>query len=75
MLVYFCCCPDKSGRYLYFGRGRFGDKIIYYVTAKWISFKFNIPLLFKPFRYSSMLRLGREEKKYSKEIVKTILNG
>jgi len=52
------------------GGGRFGDKIIYYVTAKWISFKFNIPLLLKPFRYSSMLRLGREEKKYSKKIVK-----
>jgi len=49
--------------------GRFGDKIVSYTTAKWISFKFNIPLLLKPFRYSSMLQLGRE-KKYSKEIVK-----
>jgi len=48
--------------------GRFGDKIISYTTAKWISFKFNIPLFIKSFRYSSMLRLGRE-KKYSKEIV------
>ena len=47
--------------------GRFGDKIIYYTFAKWISYKFNIPLLFKPFQYSSMLRLGREEKKFSEE--------
>jgi len=50
------------------GNGRFGDKIIAYATAKWISFKFNILLLLKPFQYSSMLRLGRE-KKYSKEMV------
>ena len=49
--------------------GRFGDQIVSYTTAKWIAFKFNIPLLLKPFKYSSMLRLGREEKKYSKEIV------
>ncbi len=52
----------------FWGKGRFGDKIIYYVTAKWISYKFNIPLLLKPFQYSSMLRLGREEEKYSKGI-------
>jgi len=49
--------------------GRFGDKIVCYTTAKWISCKFNIPLLLKPFKYSSMLRLGSKEKKYSKEIV------
>ncbi len=53
----------------FWGGGRFGDKIVSYATAKWIAFKFNIPLLLKPFKYSSMLRLGREEKKYSKEIV------
>jgi len=52
----------------FWGGGRFGDKIVSYTIAKWISFKFNIPLLLKPFRYSSMLWLGRE-KKYSKEIV------
>jgi len=52
------------------GFGRFGDQIVAYTTAKWISFKFNIPLLLKPFQYSSILRLGREEKKYSEEIIK-----
>ena len=54
----------------FWGGGRFGDKIISYTTAKWISYKCNIPLLLKPFKYSSMLRLGREEKKYAKETVK-----
>ncbi len=54
----------------YVNTGRFGDRIISYTTAKWISQRFNIPLFFKPFKYSSMLRFGREEKKYSKEIAK-----
>ena len=60
---------DQAVTY-FWGGGRFGDKIISYTTAKWISYKFNIPLLLKPFKYSSMLRLGREEKKYAKETVK-----
>ncbi len=54
----------------FLNKGRLGDKIIYYVTAKWISYKFNIPLLIKPFQYSSMLRFGIEEKKYSKRIAR-----
>ncbi len=59
----------------FWGGGRFGDKIISYTTAKWISYKFNIPLLLKQFKYSSMLRLGREEKKYAKETVKQFKKG
>ncbi len=54
----------------FLNRGRLGDKIIYYTTAKWISHKFNIPLFIKPFQYSSMLRFGVEEKKYSKGIAR-----
>ncbi len=54
----------------YLNWGRFGDKIVSYTTAKWVSYKFNIPLFFKPFEYSSVLRCGKEEKKYSKEIAK-----
>ncbi len=59
----------------FWGGGRFGDKIISYTTAKWISYKFNIPLLLKPFKYSPMLRLGREEKKFSKKGVKQFKKG
>ncbi len=49
----------------YWAGGRFGDRIVSYVIAKWVSLKFNIPFLLNPFQYSSMLRFGREEKKYS----------
>ncbi len=55
--------------------GRFGDKIVHYTVAKFISYRFNIPLLVKPFKYSSMLRFGREEKKYSREVVKQFKGG
>ncbi len=55
--------------------GRFGDKILCYVMAKWISYKRKIPLFFKPFEYSSMLRLGKKEEKFSKELLKNFKGG
>lgn len=65
-----CLFADPLQAITYFwGGGRFGDKIISYTTAKWISYKYDIPLLLKPFEYSAMLRLGKEEKKFSKEIL------
>ncbi len=60
----------------YFGRyGRFGDGVLYYTVIKFISYKYNMPLFLKPFKYSSMLRLGREEKKYSREIEEQFKGG
>lgn len=32
--------------------GRLGNNILGYIHAKWISYKYNIPLVFKKFRYS-----------------------
>ncbi len=45
--------------------GRFGDNLIAYSHAKWISYRHNIPLLYKPFEYSDALLLHKEEKKWS----------
>ncbi len=80
-IIFSLCWPivvtaqvDQAVTY-FWGGGRFGDKIISYTVAKFISYKFNIPLLLKPFKYSLMLRLGREEKKYSREIVKQFKGG
>ncbi len=53
----------------HWGGGRFGDRITSYVIAKWVSFKFNIPFLLDSFQHSSMLRFGREEKKYSSKLI------
>lgn len=45
--------------------GRFGDNLLSYIHAKWISYTYDIPLLYKPFIYSDKLRLHYQEKRYS----------
>lgn len=50
--------------------GRFGDNLLCYMHAKWISYKYNIPLLYKPFIYSDQLELHKHEYRYSKEAEK-----
>ena len=45
--------------------GRFGDNLISYIHAKWISYKYRIPLLYKPFIYSSSLVLHDVELPYA----------
>jgi len=52
-----------------FSGGRFGDDLISYCHAKWISFKYDIPLLYKPFRYSDQLVLHTSNRIYSKDEV------
>ena len=47
--------------------GRFGDNLLSYMHAKWISFKYGIPLLYKPFKYSDSLELHKQEYLYTKE--------
>ena len=45
--------------------GRFGDNLASYIHAKWISYKYKIPLLYKPFIYSDQLVLHKEERLYT----------
>ncbi len=50
--------------------GRLGDFILTYVKAKWVSFKYNIPLLYKPFLHrdttqSDMFAMHLLEKQYA----------
>jgi hypothetical protein len=37
--------------------GRLGDDLLSYLHAEWVSYKYNIPLLYKAFRYSNQLAL------------------
>jgi hypothetical protein len=46
-------------------RGRFGDQLVCYCRAKWLSHKFNIPLLYIPFPYSDQLMLHEHETIYT----------
>lgn len=45
-----------------FSGGRFGDNLVAYLHAKWISYKYNIPLLYVPFPYSDHLVLDDVER-------------
>lgn len=48
-----------------FSGGRLGDNLITYLHAKWISYKYEIPLLYKPFDYSDEFLFDETESKYS----------
>lgn len=47
--------------------GRFGDNLLSYARTKWISYKYNIPLLYLPFPYSEKLLLHESENVYCVE--------
>jgi hypothetical protein len=50
-------CSEKAVTYTFSG-GRFGDNLLAYAHAKWISYRFDIPLLYKPFPYSDQLAMN-----------------
>ena len=45
-----------------FSGGRFGDNVLAYLHAKWISYKYKIPLIYRPFAYSDQLNMHLNEK-------------
>ena len=47
--------------------GRFGDRLLQYAKAKWISQRCGIPLLYKPFQYSDQLMMHEIELLYDEE--------
>lgn len=49
------------------GGSRLGDCILDYTHAKWLSYKYGIPLLFKPFDYSDQLVMHHVEEHYTPE--------
>lgn len=51
--------------------GRFGDNLLTYMHAKWISYKHKLPLLYKPFLYSNKLILHQSEPLYVKSVINT----
>ena len=47
--------------------GRFGDNLVSYSKAKWMSLTFDIPLLYLPFPYSDELMIHENEEMYTLE--------
>src|ERR1700728_1817882 len=52
--------------------GRFGDNLLAFMHAKWFSYRFKLPLLYKPFPYSDQLQLSLDEKPYRQEILNKV---
>lgn len=53
---------------------RFGDSILAFLHAKWVAYKFDIPLLYKEFKYSNQLMLHQQEQKYTEEKINNYKN-
>jgi len=51
-----------------FSGGRFGDNVLSYLHAKWLAYQHQIPLLYRPFPYSSELIMDAEELNYNAEM-------
>ena len=54
--------------------GRFGDNLLSYSRAKWLSYKFNIPVLYLPFKYSNELMIHKQEAMYTHELAQQFTN-
>ncbi len=46
---------------------RFGDNLLSYLHAKWISYQRKIPLRYRPFKYSSKLVMHQRESRLSRD--------
>lgn len=57
-------CFAELGVTYGFSGGRFGDNLLSYLHAKWVSYETGLPLLYKPFPYSSSLVLDAKEAKF-----------
>lgn len=47
--------------------GRFGDRFVCYLHAKWISYRYGFPLLYKPFLYSDEFALHEIEELWTEQ--------
>ena len=52
--------------------GRFGDQLTNYLKALWVSWKFNLPIIYRPFDYSDQLMLSDyHEVSLNDEVIKS----
>lgn len=52
---------------------RLGDKLIAYLHAKWLSYKYNLPLLYRPFKYSDKFVFSRSEMPFEQANFETVI--
>jgi hypothetical protein len=66
LIPVFAWCSERAVTYQ-LSHGRFGDSIQGYLHAKWISYRYQIPLLYKPFLHSREFALHEFETPWSEE--------
>ncbi len=49
--------------------GRLGDKLLMYVKAKWVAYKYGLCFYYKPFKYSDQLQMHEKDQMWSNECV------
>lgn len=63
-------CFAKSAVSYTFSGGRFGDCLIAYCHAYWISYTLDLDFLYRPFKYSDQLLMDQTDTLYSEQLVK-----
>jgi len=46
--------------------GRLGDKLVSYIHAKWLAYKFGLKMLYRPFEYSDKLMLSKIDEPFGR---------
>lgn len=59
--------PKCAVSYSFVGADRFGDRLLTYLHAKWIAYYYKMPLLYRPFMYSTRLVLDDAEIPWTQE--------
>lgn len=54
--------------------GRLGDNLLAYLHAKWISYRYGIPVLYKPFPYSDQIAFHDSEQLYTADLARQYRN-
>lgn len=66
--IFFCVKSDTSIITYKLNGGRFGDNLLSYSKAKWISYKYHIPFFYHSFPYSDQLQISALEDEYTPSI-------
>lgn len=74
MLTFACYLNMQGGAVTYaFSGGRLGDNLVSYAHARYVSYKYNLPLVYKPFEYADQLKLSQQpqikDMVFEKEVI------
>jgi hypothetical protein len=71
LLCFFLFAQVSADQYVTYtmNGGRLGDNLLSYIHAEWISYRYNIPVLYKPFPYSDQFALHRKPVEFDPDRV------